>query len=155
MNKKLLVIAIILTCATVVAAGFLFMSEKNRNTQDDTEKPFAVEKVTLDSQIPKGFPSDLAVEQGSSTVESYEATTTDGRLQSTIILTTSKTLAQAVELYVDYFKAKGWIQPIDSTVTQNNITAVLRNKDNALQVVAKTDDAGTKTVELTLTEVNK
>lgn len=150
MNKRLAIIAGILAVALIISAAFYFSSRKSDIQQ------FSVQKTDLPaSQLPSGFPRDLPIEANSSTLQNYEATTTDGRKQSTMVITTKKTLAQAVKVYQEYFVAQGW-EEIDTPAEEGSVTAMFRKKDDALFILAKTDPTTKQnTIELTLTEAGK
>jgi hypothetical protein len=156
MNKKLLGIAILLAIVAAVAVGFYFM--KNKGTDSgNKDKPFSAEKKELEAgELAKGFPENMPIETGSSIIRNYESTASDGRVQSTLVSTTSSTLTQAVKIYVDFFVSQGWVVASNQSPDANNTTALLRRKDDALMIVGRNDvTAKEKTVEITLTEASK
>ncbi len=158
MNKKIELIAIIVGLGAVVAAGFYFYNQQNLDKVAEIENvPFSVDKKELNTtQVPSGFPADFPVEPGSRIVKNYEATTSDGRLQSTRSLTTNKTLEQAAQSYADYFIDLGWTEVESQNPDSNTSNSLLRRKDNILLIVARNNPATKeKTVEVTLTEAAK
>jgi hypothetical protein len=160
MNKKLLVVAIIVALGAVVAAGFYYLHKPTSTTNtSNTTKPFAVEKKDLPlTELPKGFPKELPAEKGATILSNYQAVTTDGRVQSTRVLTTKQTLEQVRNVYREFFKANGWAEVSVQTTDANTYTASLRKKDDVVMIVARNNTATKeRTVEISLTQapINK
>lgn len=159
MNKKILVLLILIILVVAVAAGFYFSKNgKFGNNRTNQEKPFTVETNQLGAgQISKDFPVNLAIEPGSQTLQNYESTSSDGRKQSTIVVTTDKALAAAVSDYVKFFESQDWVE-IDSAFksTTNEVTAVMKKLDDRVMIVAQNNtETKQKTVEITLVQAVK
>ena len=79
-------------------------------------------------------------------------TTTDGRMQSTRIVTTKKPLSEAVADYKTYFTNLGWT----ATSTGNVSTVQMRKNNDALMIIGTTDaPTEINTIEVTITEAAK
>lgn len=166
MNKSLVIIAVILAVALSVLAAFVFVfktnpfSSLNSPTQvSQTEnKPLNITKKDIDNGgIPNGLPKNLPVEAGSTTLQSYEAVTRDGRKQSTVIFTSKKTLLKDMVLpYEEFFVSEGW-EKVPSAGEVSGSMAVLFKKDaNVVVVTARSDSKSKdKSVEVTLTSSAK
>ncbi|HEX3099865.1 MAG TPA: hypothetical protein VHQ41_02740 [Patescibacteria group bacterium] len=149
MNKKLLIaVGVLVIAAAALAAIYFFHIKKNQ------PKPFAVETKTLDAAVlPSGFPKNMPIEAGSTVLQNYEATTTDGRKQSTRVATTNKTLTAALKDYSDYFVHLGWTLIPNTDAATNTTSALLRYQDRILVISGSTNDATKQnSVSLTLTE---
>jgi hypothetical protein len=158
MNRKLLLIAGILAVALILLAAFYFFYKKSRFGSNVPEvQTFAVTKQDLpDSQIPSGFPADLPLEADTQVTQNYEATTTDGRKQSKRIFSTTKTLAQAMQIYTNFFTRLDWVEIPTPNSEPGSLVSLLRKGDDVLNISVKTDSkTNLKTVELTLTETPK
>lgn len=151
MNKKV-VITLGVIVAVILLAAFYFFVLKNRNNSK-----FSIEKQELGmAEIPVGFPRNLPIEAGSQILQNYEASTTDGRIQSTRVVTTKKPLDQAVKVYEDFFVKDGWKKIPDTSATTGVMTAIFRKGDNLLLIKAKTTpELNQSTIELSLTEAKK
>jgi hypothetical protein len=153
MNKNLLRILVVVGLGALIAAGFYFYNLKKHPRQQ--QQQFSVDKKVLAaSQLPKGFPSNLPVEAGSTILQNYEATANDGRLQSTRVMTTKKTLAQAVKIYSDFYSKLGWDIVPTTNPDDNTVEALLRKGNDTALIVAK-NNGDQKTVEITLTQAPK
>lgn len=151
---SIIALAVIVIAFIVVGTVFLNAKYRNKQTPASTVQPFTVEKKDLaPNQLPQGFPKDLPVEAGSSVIQNYEATTTDGRKQSTRISTTNKTLIQAVKVYQDFFLSLSWTKISTTNPDVDTVNALFRRKDDVLLITGRTDvSSKDKTVELTLIE---
>jgi hypothetical protein len=143
-------VAIVLAVIALIAAA-LYWQKFGGNS---APRPFAVEKTQLSSDsIPKGFPADLPTESGAQVLENHEATTTDGRLQSTRKIITTKSLTAAAEEYQRFFEKHGWkVIPTDSA-SEQSVTVLMRKENDTLTIVAmESSQTNRRTVELALTE---
>jgi hypothetical protein len=149
MNKTLLKIALVVALAAIVAAGFYYYNA-NTEPQTEGEQEFMVEKTELsESELPSGFPENLPEENGVEVLENYEAVTEDGRTQSTRVMTTERTSAQAAKVYSDFFAKLGWNEI--SNEDNGDVVILMKNGDNTLLIEAR-EGADQSTVSLTLTE---
>lgn len=148
MNKKLWIILIIVVLA-VVAAGFY--------TSMNRTKPLKVETTDLaPTTMPNGFAADLPSETGSMVKENYEATTNDGRHQSTRVFTTFKALDEAVKVYSQYFTTQGWVEIETQNVNSNLVNILMKKENDTLLISGRNNETlQEKTVSLTLTEAPK
>lgn len=155
-RKYLFVIALVM----VVGIGlFLLLRNRTETTapalnHNVPAKEFTVDKKDISAAVvPKGFPEKLVTESGAKILQNYEATASDGRIQSTRVITTSKPLADAVSSYQKFFEDDMWLSVSTTKPDTNTITIVMRKNDSILLIVGK-NDASTleRTVELTLTE---
>lgn len=156
MNKKLLVVAGVVGLGAIIAAGFYFSSSKNINKYDKNEaKPFAIEKKELPAgDIPIGIPKNLPIEKGSEILQNYESTTTDGRIQSTRVSTTNVALEKAKNDYREFFISLGWTDIPTNVGDTNTATALLRQQDDVVTIVARNNVATKeRTVEITVIQV--
>jgi hypothetical protein len=150
MNKNLVKIAVILAVATVAVYG-LYLLRINKPVQQQRVEAFSVEKTDLQSdQLPQGFPENLPEEAGAKITQNYDATTNDGRVQSTRVMTTNKSLAVAVETYSDFFAGLGW-----KAITGNSdgSTTILMLKGDDSLLIVGSESNNERSVTLTLTEV--
>jgi hypothetical protein len=147
-TKKLWIISILVILLAISYAILIKLEKK------PAKAPLKVETKTLDSAvIPSGFPAKLPVEPGSSVLQNYEATTNDGRRQSTRVATTNKPLAEAVKVYSDYFVHLGWLVIPTDKPQDNTVTTMLRNGNDTLLITANTDPTSKQSsVSLTLTQ---
>lgn len=154
MNKRLLAIAIIVGLGALVVAGFYLLNKPNfTQIIENPQKSFAVEKKDLAlNEVPGGFPKDLPVEAGSKVSQNYQASTTDGRIQSTRVVTTSDSLVAGVKIYSDFFVNLGWTEIDTESPVAGRVNALFRRKDDTLLVVAYSDATKQNKIELTLTE---
>lgn len=150
-------ILLALAILAVILAGVFYFNNKSKPGSSVTEnekKPFAVDKKDLPfGQLPSGFPQDLPVEGGSSVLQNYEATTTDGRKQFTRISTTSKQLPQAVKVYEDYFLGHDWMEIPTSQIT-GSYSALFRKKDDVLLVTASSGVATSTNPKKNILEIS-
>lgn len=154
MNKKLVIIAGILSIALIILAVFYFSANRsaNKNVEDSAITTVPVEE----GKIASGFPQDLPIEAGSTTVQNYEAATKDGRKQSTLSTTTSKTLSEAVKVYVDYFTEAGWQMAGTLDEQPDLVRAIFRKDTSLLTIEAKKDiESEENKIDLTLIESRK
>lgn len=151
-NDKLLKIAGILIVIAVVVGGF-YMYYSNNSSEQLTKAPeFAVQKNDLvDEKIPSGFPLNLPVERNSTVLQNYEATTNDGRVQSTRIVTTTKTVAEAIEVYSDFFATLGWVEMPANGASAT--TVLMLKGDDTLLISAKENSPTERSISLTLTAI--
>lgn len=159
MNKKLLITAIIIALAALAVGGAYYFDRSGLSLpgRQNHQKPFAVEKKDLAfTELPQGLPQELPIESGTTTVQNYEATTTDGRVQSTRELTTNLALAAGVKQYADFFVAQGWTEVPVENQTEGTVTALLRKKSDVVLITGR-ENATTKqkTVEITLTAASR
>lgn len=156
MNKRLLILVGILAIATVILAVFYFFTNKKTNSPKQEEKPPVSINTLQEDQIPSGFPKDIPIEQGSETKQSYEATSLDGRKQSTFSTTTNKTLSQAVAVYKEFFMNLGWVEVGQSDKTAEMTRTSLRRNNDFLTIEALLNtESDVKTVDITLIESGK
>lgn len=155
MNKKLLILLIISLAAAALAVVYfgLVSNAPTTNTQDEV-KPFAVDKKDLSAaSLPPGFQKDFPVETGSEILQNYQAQTTDGRTQSTRIVSTKRAIPETVSIYKNYFANLGWVQ-VGSTAS-SSVVQMIKN-DDVLQIVGEAQEGVTqKTVQITLTQAGQ
>ncbi len=157
MNKKLLGLAIVLIVAAAAVAVYLQSGRNDLSTKNQADTEFKVEKIEPEEGFSSLFPADLYIESGSTLLQNYEAKTSEGGQQATIVTTTEQTLTQAVADYVDYFTKKNWLL-IESLSRQSESStmAVLKFGDDRVRIVASQNpETNQKTVEVTLTSLQK
>ncbi len=110
----------ILVIAVLIALGLWFSLQKLKTTvrnpvgKSDKEKKehknlVAVTQKDVDaSRLPDGMPQDIPLEVGAKVLQNYNATTPDGRFQANRMFQTKLGLQENREIYVNYFKSKGW-----------------------------------------------
>lgn len=154
MNKKLLILSGILAVALIILAAFYFSKQKNTPKAPEN---FEVTKTNLEEgKLASGFPQDLPIEVGSETKQSYEATSKDGRKQSTITITTKKSLSEAVNVYKAFFANLGWREIPVPPANPEFPEATFRKDDNVLLITTLVDETTkVNTIDLTLTESKK
>lgn len=156
MNKNLFKIAIAIGIIAIIAIGFYFydLAKHRQSNSEQTNQPlFSVDKKDLiQAAIPKGFPQDLPVESGAEVLQNYEATTNDGRTQSTRITATKKTLTEAVKIYSDFFTKSGWKTISTETPDANTQSSLLLKDGDSLLIVARAGESDHNTIGLTLTQ---
>jgi hypothetical protein len=160
MNKKIVILVGVLILVAAIAAGFYFNKNKKQGQDPRNEEkiPFSMEKKDLaPGELSKAFPVNLPVEAGSQTLQNYESTTSDGRKQATIVITTSKTLTQAVADYVKFFEENDWLViEGQAEATADKSTALMKKNDARLMIVSENNvETKQKTVEITLVQPPK
>lgn len=122
-------------------------NDKLDNVAKQETPQFAVNtNPVVQTELPKGFPKDLPTEKDAKVLKNSESTTTDGRVQSSRTVTTSRTLEQATKVYVDFFTKQGW----KVVSSQGNLTMMLKG-DDSLLIEAKAG-ADENTISLNLTQ---
>lgn len=152
-NQTLLKTAGVLLVITAILAGlYMYKNNSKIQTEDIKTEEFAVTKTELvDTQIPSGFPVDLPIEARSKVVQNYEAKTTDGRLQSTRVMTTLKSTNEALKVYTDFFANLGWVEALGRKDT--DVTVLMLKGDNSLLISVNENATQEKSISLTLTEL--
>lgn len=161
MNKKILVFAVLLILAATIAAGFYLDKKRsqepgNRPIESTEKEPLSIKQNDIGEGYPKAFPADLLIESGSDLIEMKESETNDGRIQSTIVTTTEKTLVKAVSDYVDYFKTKNWVE-IEGLFksTPESVTATMQYKNDRMSIASQiNEETGEKTIRIDITQVS-
>lgn len=159
MNRKLLGIGIFILLVAIVATVFYQYKNKPQSGLDDSNQPkeFSVTTTEPENGFSKLLPQDLYIERGSNLLQNYEAVTTEGGKQATVITTTKKSLTQTVSDYVKYFESKNWIE-IKSLFSQSDssVVAVMKYGNDRVRITAQQNsETSDKTVEVTLTTLEK
>ncbi len=157
MNKKLLGFAIVLILAAAAAATYFKFGQKDLLPNQQSNSEFKIEKTEPEQGFSQLFPADLYTEPGSTLLQNYEAKTSEGGQQATIITTTQKDLGAVTADYVEYFESKNWLLIESLSRQSNNLAlAVLKLGDSRVRITASQNpDTGQKTVEITLTTLQK
>lgn len=155
MNKRLVILAGILSIALIILAVFYFTSNGFRSEVETVSGQ--IEKVNLESdQLPSVFPKDIPIEAGSETKQNYEAKAKDGRKQSTFSTTTTKTLTETVKVYQDFFLDKGWTKLSEPEPNTEIMRITLKKDNDFLTIEAKKGFEGeSNIVDITLIESPK
>ncbi len=155
MDKKKLLVIFLLVLAAMVVAGFYLYNDQKPFGSDTEEVPFSIERTELPgTQFPKAIPTDLPVEGGSRVLENSETIASDGRVQSTVVLTTEKTVANSLNEYLRFFESKNWLN-IEELQTQSatSAMAVMQYQDNRLSIEVKAGSNNSpNTIKITLLE---
>ncbi|HMR55427.1 MAG TPA: hypothetical protein PKD34_02435 [Candidatus Doudnabacteria bacterium] len=160
MDKKKLLVIFLLALSAMIVAGFYLYNSQNVSVQEQSQREAvaSIEKTEFaGTQFPPSIPSDLPVEAGSKVLESSESKTSDGRIQSTVSLTTSNTLSNSFNSYVEFFETKNWleIESLRETTTER-ITTVMQYQSNRLMIEVFNDDfTGEQIIKLVLLESSK
>ena len=144
-TKKLLVIFLIVLVAMVVA-GFYLLNSQNVNTnqqQSSESSELSVERTEFSgAQFPPAIPSDLPVEAGSRVLTNESFKTNDGRIQSSVTITTTASLNNALNNYVRFFETKNWLEITSlREVTTEKLGTVLQYKSDRLMIEVKNNTA--------------
>lgn len=148
-NKKLLIFAGVLLVAASALAALSMYKDNLKDVDQTKEQEFSVSKTDLVSTIiPSGFPENLPEEDGSKVLQNYEAKTTDGRVQSTRVITTEETSEDIIKIYTDFFTKLGWV----IVPSNNDDSATLMVKGNDTLLISTSEDASNvRSVSLALT----
>jgi len=140
-----------LAVSATIAAYYGQSQNRLSAVKQKTPQPkFEVTRQEVDpSKLPDKFPADFPTEAGATVTQNYQATTPDGREQSTRTFQTAKSLDDNLKIYQDYFKKNGWT--INSTQTGDNYRSILATKNGVLIQVAIDENPSThiKTVNIT------
>ncbi len=153
-SKKLLwVFAVIGGLAVLVMLVALVWLKQQDSGTDVKPAELKLEKQDVPTtRLPDKLPADIPQEPGAKVTQNYTATTNDGRLQSTRVFETAKTLDENVKIYTDYLKKNGWT--IGAGADLKDVKAISASKgDLALQItIAQNNVNQIKTVNISLTQ---
>lgn len=151
-NKKLW---IFLVGLLIIIGVVLYVYFTDRKHTEPELKPLEVSTKELgNTQTPAGFPKNLPSEIGSKTLQNYESSTNDGRLQSTKKVTSSKAPLEALNLYVNFFKNEGYAggyQEMASTSGGQQVAQMQKDQDLLMIVATPTESDGSE-IEMTLVQ---
>jgi hypothetical protein len=141
----------VIAIAAITAAYYGQMQNRASLLSKKTPQPkYEVTRQDVSSsKLPDKFPADFPVEAGANITQNYQATTPDGRQQSTRTFETAKSLDDNLKIYQDYFKKNGWT--VNSTQKGDNYRSILASKGDLLIQVAIDENASShvKTVNIT------
>jgi len=102
------------------------------------------------TSVPTLFPADIPLEENTTILENYAATTSDGRLQSTRSFESAQSLEANSVLYQEYFIRNGWT--IEAFKNEDVYKAILVAKGDMNAQIVLTQDAegGHRTVQITM-----
>lgn len=125
--------------------------DMNNSVTEISSGEFSAEVKKLGSaEILSGFPEDLPMQDGSEVLDNYEATSNDGRIQSTKLFKSPQTTAQALQTYTNFFTGKGWVRNVGGSLTS---PILMRRADDTLMIsVSSGIDSSEAIVEITLTQ---
>ena len=154
MKKNFIVLAVLIILIVAATIVYLATNRNNSNLSLDKNDVFSVTKQDLKStEMPSVMPSDLPIAPGSEVLQNYEATASDGRKQSTRVITTNQNLAVAMGVYKDFFTSKDWVSKSSTNATPGVQTIALeKGRQNVLIVARANTDTNQNTIEITLTE---
>lgn len=140
----------IVAVVVVVAAAALFsIFFAHRSAKAPVAVTPPAPKLKIDKkdfaadQVPDRFPSELlALEQGATLVQNYNASVVDGRFQATRAYETKKSLADAVKIYRDFFTKNAW--KIEDSLDQAKLKVIIATKNNVQVLVNIDENATTK-----------
>lgn len=162
MNRKLLTLALLIMVVSTAAAGLYLFSKSKAGNNAERQQTVINTQVGIETtqvsstEIPAGFPDNLPTEARAEVLQNYKTTTTDGRVQSTRVTTTARTLAQAVSTYENFFSNLGWDAVPSQTDDEHTVTQLMKNGDDTLLIVATDlNPENKKTISLTLTQAVK
>ncbi len=154
-SKLVWVVALVIV---VAAAALVFLFLARRNVQAPVTQMPPAPKLKVDkkdlaaNQVPDKFPQELlALEQSAKLTQNYNASAADGRFQATRAYETTKSLADAIKVYRDFFTKNGWA--IQDSLDQDKLKVIIAIKDNNQVLVVADENATTKvhTVVVTAT----
>lgn len=131
--------------AVFAIAVVVFLVVRYRQSQELVVTSYPVETTAT----PTLFPAGLPLEENVPILENYSATASDGRLQSTRIFETLKSLEENSAIYQEYFVTDGWT--ITAYKNEENYKALLAKKGgSSAQVVMNQDAEGIRTVQVSI-----
>lgn len=140
--RRLLPIVIALLAIAVVV---FLVAWRNRQSQELIVDTYTVEPTVT----PTLFPANLPLEEDAPILENSASIASDGRLQSTRVFETERTLEENSAMYQAYFVTDGWI--ITAYKNQENYKALFAKKGVvSAQVVLTQDAAGIRTVQVSI-----
>lgn len=149
---KLLVIVAAIFALLFVAYTLTKNSKRDGDKQAVAQQAI-VEKINVDfAKDPEKFPSDIPMEAGAKLTQNYNATTPTGAFQATKVFLTTKTLAENLTIYTNYFQQNGW--KITASLDQPTYKMVTGAKDKQSIQVSIDENKMTKdrTVSINFTE---
>lgn len=153
-SKKIIWLFLIIGLLAVLVTLAVVLTQKQRTTfKEQVSATPGKEKIDVAvTQLPDKFPANFPQEAGAQITANHVQTTADGRFQSTRTYITTKTLAENVKIFRDYFAANGW--RITATVDQSNYQVLSAAKDNLTMQVSMNDNKTTqkKTVNVFVVE---
>ncbi len=90
-----------------------------------TSTPIDSAQIDAEKTVPKGFPSEIPIEEGAKLEESYDLNY-DGQRQLTIVFPSTKTVKENYALYEDFLLTKGW--NISNKYTGKGVSALYGTK---------------------------
>lgn len=147
LGKKIGLVIIIIVALLVI----FWLTKIKINTGQPSPSPTSTNKIQNfgTGQVPRSFPTQIPIETGAKIINSYNATSPDGRLQATQVFESSKSVSANFKLYNDYLVKNNWkILAQDSTKT--NLQAIIaQNASGILGVtIHGTNDPSKSIVDL-------
>jgi hypothetical protein len=134
MNKKTIIWIIVVLAVIAVVAAFIVGRQKSQpvsgtqpvSVANHGSKAPALPQITLvsDSQIPTGLPDNLPWEKVAQVIQNFTSKDpVSGKVQSTRVYVSSKTMAQNLSIYQKYLSDNGW------TLTTSAVQPTIENLD--------------------------
>lgn len=146
-DKTTKIIGIAVIVAIIIFGIFWFSTFKiNRQISDPGSTSANKIENFQTGQAPRFFPTQIPIETGAKITESYNATSTDGRVQATIVFESSKSVSANFKLYNDYISKNGWeVLAKDSSKTDIQII-VARNSTGVLSATIHKSDSSSRSI---------
>ncbi len=130
-------------------AGFFWFSYFNKSNKSLNNKnntaDFKLETKELSkTEALPGFPKDFPIEAGSTILQNYQATTSDGRIQSTKKFTTKLSTVEALDKYTRFFENLEWL----NTGNGKQSPVLLKKKNDTLTILATQSSTDKSITEL-------
>jgi len=151
---KKTIILLLLIIVLFLAAGFFFFFQKRTSEQQLTGQTenisLTAKNDLLNNKLPANFPSDFPMEDIKELKQNYQSVSPQGTLQSTRVMTTALTPAQALLTYTKFFEEKDWVRNQSGALLS---PVLLRNKNLTLMIVATINkDTKDTTLEVTINQ---
>ncbi len=149
-----LVIIVLALSGYILFDGWQKKHNSGKKTSSQEELVVLKNEVST-NKLPDQFPTTVPIESGAEITQNYNASTPDGRFQSTRAFVTTKSLADNLKTYQDYLKSNGW--KVLATIDEETYKMILGTKDQSqLQVsISENTISKVKTVDISLTMSNR